>query len=292
MSISRKEFLKSVVGLASLASAPKISASPLGLPIGIQLYTVRNDLIADFEGTLKNLAAMGYGEVEASVASEGHIDFNGGSLREFKSKIDHAGLRVPSCHFGPPKDDAEWAKHIETAHDLNLEYMLCATPPKKTDSLSAWKRAAEFFNHLGSKCREAGLQFAYHNHNHEFRVYEGVVAYDELLRATDKDLVKMEMDCFWTTFAGKDPVHYLRQYPGRFPLLHIKDLKPGYKPTTGDFKGNPFSEVGTGVVNWKRIFDAASTGGLKHYYVEQDMWDRPSLESARISVEYLKALDA
>ncbi len=291
MSISRKDFCKAIAGLG-FASFHGMSASPLGLPIGIQLYTVRNDLAADFEGTLQKLAAMGYQEVEASVSTEGQIDFKGGSPRDFKAKLEQARLRVPSCHFGPPKDDTEWARHIDTAHDLNLEYMLCATPPKKTQSLDAWKRAAEFFNHLGTQCHNAGLQFAYHNHNAEFRVYDGVIAYDELLRSTDQHLVKMEMDCFWITFAGKDPVTYFQQYPGRFPLLHIKDLKPGYKPTTGDFKGNPFSEVGKGVVDWKRIFDAASTAGVKHYYVEQDMWDRPSLESARISVEYLKGLRA
>jgi len=291
VSISRKEFLKSI-GLAAFAFARKVSASPLGLPVGIQLYTVRNDLVADFEGTLKKLAAMGYREVEASVAKEGHIDFSGGSPQDFKHKLDVAGLRVPSCHFGPPKDDAEWAKHIETAHVLNLEYMLCATPPRKTNSLDAWKRAADFFNHLGKQCRAAKLQFAYHNHNAEFRTYDGVIAYDEILRSTDEDLVKMEMDCFWATFAGRDPVHYFQRNPGRFALLHIKDLKPGYKPTTGDFKGNPFTEVGKGIVNWKRIFDAAPSAGVKHYYVEQDMWDGPSLDSARISAEYLKRLQA
>lgn len=292
MTISRKEFLKSAAGFAGLLCARDMAALPLGLPIGIQLYTVRNDLMADFDGTLRALIAMGYREVEVGVVSEEQIDFHGGSPREFKKRIDNAGLRVPSCHFGPPTSDAEWDKHIETAHELNLQYMLCATPPDNTNSLDAWKRVADFFNHLGSQCRNAGLQFAYHNHNHEFRVYDGVVGYDQLLHSTDKNLVKMELDCFWMTFAGKDPVEYLHRHPGRYPLLHIKDLKPGYKPTTGDFDGNPFSEVGSGVINWKRIFDAASIGGLKHYYVEQDEWDRPSLESARISATYLKNLQA
>jgi len=287
--ISRKQFVKSLAGFAGLTSVRQISANPLGLPIGIQLYTVRNDLQRDFQGTLQKLAAMGYGAVEASVTSEGSIDFNGGAPREFKSKLDQAGLLIPSCHFSPPKDDTEWARRIDTAHELKLEYMLCAAP-FKTNSLDAWKRASEFFNHLGEQCRDAGLRFAVHNHNAEFRVYEGVIAYDQLLKSTDKNLVEMEMDCFWTTFAGQDPVKYFRQYPGRFPLLHIKDLKTGYSPTTGEFQGNPFVEVGNGVVNWKRIFDAASVAGLKHYYVEQDRWDRPSLESARISVDYLKKL--
>ncbi len=289
MSISRKEFLTTLAGLASVRSS---WASPLGLPIGIQLYTVRHDLEADFDGTLRKLVAMGYQAVEVGIVPDGRIDFGGGTPHEFKKRSDQVGLRVPSCHFGPPKNEAEWAKNIKIAHELGLKYMLCATPPSNTDTLDAWKRVSEFFNRLGRQCREAGLQFAYHNHNHEFRVYDGVVSYDELLRSTDKDLVKMEMDCFWATFAGQDPVKYFQQYPGRFALLHIKDLKPGYKATTGDFNGNPFAEVGNGVINWKRIFAAASTGGLKQYFVEQDQWDRPSLESARMSVEYLKKLQA
>jgi sugar phosphate isomerase/epimerase len=168
--------------------------------------------------------------------------------------------------------------------------MLTTSHSQWTKSLDGWKRTGEFFNGLAKQCRDAGFQFAYHNHNFEFRVYDGVVAYDELLRSSDKDLVKMEMDCFWTTFAGKDPAEYFRNHPGRFPLLHIKDLKPGYQPTQGNFKGNPFIEVGSGTIDWKRIFSAAREGGLKHYYVEQDMWDRPSLESAQISITYLQKL--
>ena len=100
----------------------------------------------------------------------------------------------------------------------------------------------------------------------------------------------MQMDCFWTTFAGKNPVEYFHQHPGRFVMLHIKDLKPGFAPTTAGFKGNPFTEVGTGVIDWKKIFAGAPEAGVKHYYVEQDMWDRPSLESARMSFDYLKNL--
>ncbi len=289
MKLSRSEFLKLLAGTASMRA---ISANPLRLPIGIQLYTVRNDLTANYAPTLKKLVAMGYREVEGGMTSDGRLDFNGGKPRQFRKMLDEAGLRIPSCHFGVPANDAEWNNNIEIAHQLGLQFMLCAAPPKETNSLNAWKRSAGFFTHLGALCRAAGLQFAYHNHNAEFRMYDGVIAYDELLRSSDPELVQMEVDCFWMTFAGKDPVAYFQKYPGRFPLLHVKDLKPGYKPTTGDFKGNPFCEVGTGIIKWKRIFEAAKQGGVKHYYVEQDMWDRPSLESARISAEYLKKLQA
>jgi sugar phosphate isomerase/epimerase len=289
--LSRSEFLKLMAGLAGSACVPHAWANPWGLPIGIQLFTVREDLKSDFAGTLRKLVAMGYKEVEVSFTEAGNIDFNGGTAQEFRKMLDDVGLRAPSCHFSVPKDDAEWSGNIERAHVLNLQYMLCNAPKGGTDSLDPWKRNGDFFNHVGKLCRNAGMQFGYHNHNHEFSVYDGVIAYDELLRSTDPELVKMELDCFWMTFAGKDPVEYMHKYPGRFPLLHIKGLKAGYEPTTGrDFKGNPFTEVGNGVINWKRIFDAAPKGGLKHYYVEQDRWDRPSLESAAISADYLKKL--
>jgi len=286
--ISRNEFLKSAVAGVFL-SGGRAGANPLGLPIGLQPYTVRNDLKADFEGTLRKVAAMGYKEIELS-GGEGYGDFNGRKPAELKKILDDIGLRAPSCHYGAPKDDAGWARNIEDAHTLGLEYMLSTTRSEWQKSLDGWKRTGDFFNHLGKQCRDAGMTLAYHNHNFEYRVYDGVVGYDELLRSSDKDLVKMQMDCFWTTFAGKDPVTYFHNHPGRFVMLHIKDLKPGYQPTTDGFKGNPFTEVGTGVIDWKKIFAAAPEAGVKHYYVEQDMWDRPSLESARMSIDYLKKL--
>lgn len=288
MKISRSEFLKSLAG--GLALGRRVAAaSPLGLPIGLQPYTVRNDLKADFEGTLKKVVAMGYREIEVSGGEE-YGDFNGHKPAELRKILDTVGLRAPSCHFGAPKDDDGWARNIESAHQLGLEFMLSTAPSAWRSSLDGWKRTGEFFNGLAEKSRAAGMGFAYHNHNFEYKLYDGVAAYDELLRSSDKDLVKMEMDCFWTTFAGQDPVEYFQRHPGRFVMLHIKDLKPGYKPTTGGFQGNPFTEVGTGVIDWKRIFRAAPGGGVKHYYVEQDMWDRPSLESARMSIEYLQKL--
>lgn len=287
--INKREFLKSAAGMAGLLIARgPAQANPLGLPIGLQPYTVRNDLKADFLGTLKKVAAMGYREIEVSGA--GYDNFYGYQPAELRKILEDTGLHAPSCHFGAPENDAQWGRNIEAAHQMGLEYMLCGTPPSGSKSLEGWKRTADFFNGLGKQCRAAGFQFGYHNHNFEFRVYDGVVGYDQLLKSSDPDLVKMELDCFWITFAGKDPVDYLTRHPKRFVMLHIKDLKAGYKPTTGEFKGNPFTEVGTGVIHWKPIFEAARHASVKHYFVEQDMWDRPSLESARMSIDYLKKL--
>jgi sugar phosphate isomerase/epimerase len=290
--ITRTEFLKSSAGLTALFAVARSRAAgnPLGLPIGIQPYTVADSMKADLTGTLRKLYDMGYRDIELA-GGPAYGDFYGHKLTEVTKILRDSGWKSSSCHFGAPRDDAEWARNIEDAKQYGVHFMLCAGAPKSARSVDGWKRTSELFNHLGEMCKKAGMQFAYHNHNFEFRVYDGVVAYDLLLQSTDKDLVKMELDCFWATFAGADPVKYINSNPGRFALLHLKDLKPGYQATTGwDFKGNPFAEVGSGTIDWKRILKAASHKGLKGYFVEQDQCDRPSLESARMSAEYLKKL--
>ncbi len=280
-SSNRREFL----GFTALAAAAASTASakPFGLPVGIQPWTVRNELQRDVDGTLKQLAAMGYQEIEVAVP------FYGKQVAELRSLLKSLGLSSPSGSFAYPKDDSEWDRSIEQAATLEMKYMITSAPSQWQKTLDGWKRAATRFNELGARCRKQGMVFAYHNHHFEYKVLDGVVAYDELLRSTDPASVVMEMDTFWTIFAGKDPVEYFQKYPGRFPLLHIKDLKSGYPPSTDAVKGNPFAEVGQGIIDWKRIFKAAKAG-LKHYFVEQDRWDREPLESARMSCDYLKKL--
>jgi len=289
MPFSRRTFLALTGGASAALLNSGAMAKPLGLPLGLQPYTVRNDLQADFLGTLKKVVAMGYEEIELS-GGPGYGDFYGHKPQEVKTILSDVGLKAVSCHYRSPETDAIWATDIAEARALGMKYMVCSTPPAGPRSAEFWKKTAADFNRLGKQCADAGIQLAYHNHNSEFRVYDGEPGYDLLLRESDASLLKMQMDCFWLTFAGHDPVRYFERYPGRFPLLHIKDLKPGYAATTGEFEGNPFTEVGSGVIDWKRIFKGAPAAGVQHYYVEQDMWDRPSLDSARMSAEYLKKL--
>ena len=277
MNTSRREFL----ALSGLAANMAL-ARPLGMPIGIQPYTVRNELAKDLEGTLKQLAQMGYQAIETSVP------FYGKEAAQLRSLLKSVGLPSPSGQFADPKDDAAWARSTEQAAALGMKYMIVTAPKEWTTSLDGWKRVAERFNKLGAQSGKAGLAVAYHNHHWEYKVYDGVVAYDELLRLTDPELVKMEMDVFWTTYAGKDPLEYFDQHPGRFPLWHIKDLKKGFPPSTEKVQGNPFAEIGAGIMDWKRLFGAAPKAGVRYYFVEQDQWERPPLESARMSCEFLK----
>jgi len=288
--LNRREFLRaSALGLAAVAGGSmgsrNLLAAPYGKPIGLQLYTLRNELAKDVPGTLRQVAETGYKEVEI-------YDFFNRDSVAMRQLLRDCGLSAPSAHYQVPQIKSSWDKQIEYAKAISLKYMVNAIIfPHERKSLDDYKQLADVFNKAGEQCQKAGIQFAYHNHNFEFKTYDGVAAYDELLRLTDPSLVRFEMDCFWVTRAGHDPVAYFEKYPGRFPLLHIKDLKKGYPTTVEDaFQPGPFAPVGQGIIDWKRIFAAAPKGGMKHFFVEQDECDQPPLESIKISFDYLKKL--
>jgi sugar phosphate isomerase/epimerase len=269
---------------------------PLRLPIGLQLYTVSDRLETDFDGTLHRVAAIGYQAVEFAHFPEGRT---GAALRH---ALRAEGLRCVSAHFAPPNQDvADLRAHVEPqiafAADMGLKYVVYpfvslpkAGPIREQVAaleLTDWHRNADMLNTVGALAKSAGLRLAYHNHNMEFRAFDGVVAYDELLRRTQPDLVDMEMDCGWVVAAGADPVRYLREHAKRFPLLHIKDVVPA--PNT-ELKMLS-TEVGRGMIDWKAVFAAAHAAGLVQYYVEQEPpFARSSLESVQDSYRYLRNL--
>lgn len=284
---TRRQFLREVPATLARAAAlagTTLRANPQGLPIGLELYTVRTELEKDFPGTLHKVAAIGYKEVEL-------YGFLNKPAAEIRQRLGDSGLTSVVAHYDLTLKD-RLTREIDYAKELGLHYMLIAwLKPEERRSLDDYKHHADFFNHAGGQCKKAGIQFGYHNHNFEFKTYNGVLAFDELLRRTDPHLVQIEMDCFWITYAAKDPVEYFRKYPGRYPLLHIKDRKPGYGVSVDvDDKPGPFTEVGRGVIDWKPIFAAVPVAGVKRCFVEQDFCDGSPFESARISYEYLKNL--
>jgi len=242
----------------------------------------------DLDGVLKKLTEMGYGEIEGPTTPFPTMFFNR-TPAEFRRLLDEHGLRCRSAWMSPSSSEPEWEKQVEDARQIGLQYLVVDREP---DSLDEYKRVAESWNKLGELCRQAELQLAVHNHFRVFKSFNGARGFDVLLKETDPKLVTFELDCFWVVFAGQDPVKLFKRYPGRFSLLHIKDMKPGYKHSVDTVVGQPFTEVGRGIIDWKRIFAAAPQGGVKHYFVEQDLCDRPPIESARISCEYLKSLTA
>ncbi len=287
--MKRRDFLRnSALGLGAVAASAThvhLLANPYNMPIGLQLYTLRDDLAKDLEGTLTQVAAIGYKQVEL-------YDNYGKDSRAMRKLLKDHGLVAPSGHYVVAQIETNWPQQIEYAKAIGLKYMVNAIlQPEQRKNLDDYKHLVDVFSKAAEETKKAGIQFAYHNHNFEFQTVEGVMPYQFLLEKLDPSLVQFEMDCFWVTHSGHDPVDFFNKYPGRFPLLHIKDLKTGHPPTL-DFDAQPglFAEVGKGTIDWKRIFEAAPKGGMKYFYVEQDYCEIPPLESVKISYEYLHNL--
>jgi sugar phosphate isomerase/epimerase len=257
---------------------------------------VREVLPKDYEGTLRQLGAIGYREVEAA-------GFFGHSPSEVKSAMDHAGLKCVSAHY-PLKDLLPRVDEtIQFGIDLGLVYIVCASPWFKDPSrvkdpgsraardamtLNDWRWNAEQFNQIGQRVNEAGIKFAYHNHMAEFRSENGVVFYDELLRGTDPAKVTMELDCGWATVAGKNPADYLTRYPTRFSMLHVKEFN--LKGWTVGSEPPPSTEMGRGTIDYRPIFEAAKKCHIEHAFVEQEEFDMPPMEALKIDADYMRAL--
>jgi sugar phosphate isomerase/epimerase len=291
MELNRRDFIaRTALGLGALATCgvPDLAADPCSIPIGLQLFTVSDHLEKDLVGTFKKVAEIGYRDVEIG----GTFDYYGKKPAELKKMLNDSGLRPLSVHYTDEQLKTQLEKSIADARECGITYIgLASLDEQDRKSLDAIKRDAEWFNHLGEAVNKAGGHFFYHGHNFDYANVGGVIEYDELLRRTDPKLANFQLDCFWCVRAGKDPVDYFNRFPGRFIQLHIKDLKPGYPPSTGgDVRPGAFTEVGQGVIDWRRIFKAAPKGGLRHYYVEQDSTDRDSLISAKMSYDYLHKL--
>jgi len=302
--LSRRAFLeRGSLALAAMslhaARAADAPVGPLGKPIGLQLYTVRDAVAKDLPGTLRALAGIGYREVElAGIAPI--------SAKDLRKILTDCGLTAPSMHASMADLQTGLQQRIDYAKAIGAEYLVCAfpwtadsrfrdNPGKAVLSLASginlddWKWNAEQLNKIGAEAAKAGLRCGYHNHNMEFRSYDGVVAYDELLRLTDPALVTMEMDIAWVVTAGADPVKYLKKHANRISLLHVKEVRKDLR-TMVDRVQAQTTEVGSGKIDWKHTFKAMEPGLIKHYFVEQENFERPPLEAVKVSFDYLKTL--
>src|SRR5580658_9176503 len=297
--ISRRAFLKTASASAACAalwnSAPWLMADPLGLPLGLQLYSVRAILPKDYEGTLKQLSALGYREVEAA-------GFFGHTPAQVKQAMEQAGLHCVSAHYPMVQLQPHVDEIIQFGKDLGLDYIVCASPglkdpsgvkdPSRADresmTLEDWRWNAEQFNHIGERVHAAGMKFAYHNHTPEFRSENGVVFYDEVMRLTDPAKVSMELDCGWAVVAGANPVELLTRYPTRICMLHVKEFKLTGTTTAAD--PPPSTEMGRGTIDYRPIFEAAKMASIKHAFVEQEQFDLPPMEALKVNADYMRAL--
>lgn len=241
--------------------------------IGVQLYTLRSLLAKDFEGTLAALARIGYREVEFA----GLYDRSPADIR---AVLEREGLMAPAGHY--PLEDLrdDPNRTLDTAAELGHRYVVVAwLAEADRDSADALRRTAETFNRIGGAAAARDLRFAYHNHDFEFQPVGNELPFDVLLAETDPGLVWYEMDLFWITKGGKDPLDYFARHPGRFPLVHVKDMAAGEKMV----------EVGAGAIDWPRLFARRAQAGIEHYFVEHDEPGEP-LASVTASFEYLRGL--
>jgi sugar phosphate isomerase/epimerase len=310
---SRRQFLQKAGTLAAgglvYSKYPRLSFfenRPAGHAVGLQLFTLFNTIDKDVPGTLKEIAGIGYQEIESAFSMKG--GFYGLKPKEFEALCKDSGLSWLSHHvsgapfkmppggfrnpgadtskqpappprrFPPSKNLKEnFQEIIDNAAEGGLKYLVCASIPlSTTDEIN---QAIEILNKSGEAAKKSGIVLCYHNHVHEFEPVDGKLPYDLLLSQTSPDILKFELDLGWATKAGVDPTELFAKNPGRFPLWHVKDITADKKEPT---------EVGNGIVDFKRIFAKAKIAGMQHFFVEQDGAPKP-IENITASFSYIKA---
>jgi sugar phosphate isomerase/epimerase len=287
--IDRRSFIVQIAALATSGIAMQAcrSASSTSVSrgvawkdaIGLQLYTVRDLLQQDFEGTLEQVAQIGYKRVEfAGLYNRTPV--------QVRALLDRLGLSAPSAHVGVNLLRQSLPAQIETAKALGHEYLTAPSYPLPRNGTTAdWQRVADEFNRWGAACRDAGLKFAFHNHSAEFQLVDGKPGMEILLAATDPALVNYELDIFWARHAGFEANDLFERHPGRFVMWHVKDMRD---PTGA----KAMVPVGGGSIDFASIFQRAGRSGLKHFFVEHDNAAQTggSLASIRASYQHLRTI--
>ncbi len=288
--MNRRSLLLALLASGASRFAQAAAASPRIARPGVQLYTVRKQMQADFRGTLAALAAMGYAEVEFA-------GYFGHAPADIKALLKELNLASPSAHIGDTLFGPDAQRTIDDALTIGHRYLVCAyVQPEQWRDMDGWKRRVDTFNKAGELCRKAGLQFAYHNHHFEFATINGQRPYDLLLAGCDAKLVQMELDLCWAAAAGQDPLTLMRQHPGRFPMVHLKQLTgpllaPGQDVLAMSFDEAKLkmTEVGPGLIDFPRLLADPASAGIRHFFVEHDD-PRNAMESVAKSLRFVQGL--
>jgi sugar phosphate isomerase/epimerase len=272
-----QRLLPQLLRIGTLCAGAPASANIHVKDIGIQLYTVRTEMLADPVGTLKQLAKIGFKELESARSDKGN--YYGLKAKEIRKITRDLGMVLRSGHIHVDKD---WKQSLEEATETGQEYIISAVLPSQGQTVDHYKESAEAFNKLGEESKKAGLHFGYHNHDSEFANVNGTVLYDVLLQYTEPSLVTMEMDLGWVVAAGKDPFQYFNQHPGRFHLWHLKDMDKVQQKSV---------EFGMGKVDIKGLLRHARQSGMKYFFLEQEEYAHSAFESVQIDYDYLAKLD-
>jgi len=241
--------------------------------VGLELYTVRDETGRDFAGTVRKVAALGYPAVEFA----GYGDL---SAEEMRDLLAETGMRAAATHVGLAALEADFDREIDYCRTIGCSNLILPWLPLEQRSPDFLAALAPRLNEFGRRARAAGITFGYHNHDFEFVLEGGQSLLARLLDATDPELVTLELDVYWAAYAGSDPIELLRHYAGRVPVIHLKDMDSERR----------YTEVGDGTLKIKEIVTAAVDGGTSWLIVEHDAPTLPSLESAKRSLENLRAL--
>lgn len=283
MSNSRRDFLRNSA-LAGLAmSVPfrnqLMAMAPTGKPYGMQLWTVKEALAKDPLAVLKHLSASGYKQIESFEGDKGI--FWGMKNTEFKKTMDGLGMKIVSAHCDHVNN---FERKAAEAGEIGMKYLICPWVGPQ-DSLDKYKRLADQFNTCGEIAKKNGIRFAYHNHDYSFKALNGVVPQDLMIQNTNAALVDFEMDMYWTVAAGVDPIAYMKKFPNRFKLVHVKDL---VKLDKGEHES---CIIGKGTIDYKSLLPQATQQGVQYFIVEQEAYTGTTeLDAAKADAVYMKTL--
>jgi sugar phosphate isomerase/epimerase len=280
----RRDFIQlSSLGFLGLYSCGLPNFKNSNRTLGIQLYTIRDAISEDPEKSLERLTHLGFTQLEIYGYNG---SFFGKTKKEFQAILKNTGQQVISSHHTTGMLHAEkgtllsnWEQSVEDLHDIGAKYMVCSYLSPEERTPENYRKLPDLLNRSGETAKQAGMQLAYHNHDFEFEKFDDRQnIYDFILENSSPELVKMELDLYWISKAGFDPLVYFEKYPKRFPLWHVKDMKAGSKD---------FAEIGKGTIDFKRIFEAREKAGLDYWFLEQDSSDKDIFESIAISKKYI-----
>lgn len=283
--MQRREFIQSsalaAAGLLALPSLAKAAAKGKS-EVGLQIYTLRDTIFKDPKGVLKQVADFGYKKLETFAYKDGSIF--GMPFADFGKYIKDLGMKVTSGHYGidQAKSDS-WEKAVTDAKSIGQDYLVVPyLVESERKTIDDYKRVCATLNKAGEVAKKNGMKFGYHNHAFEFETLDGQLPYDVMLKELDPKLVDMEMDIFWVVNAGQDPIAYFDKHPGRFTQWHVKDMDKSDKMRNAN--------VGSGTIDWKKIFANAKKSGMKHFYVEQESYPGAPIDSVGASIKYLNTI--
>ena len=292
---NRRDFIKmgAYVAAGSLiipavSCAPKKNETAEAIPpppppkmgVGLQVYSVRNQLTEDFAGTMKKVADIGYQLIEGYGLGSDGLFLGKHTASDYKKVIDDLGMKLVATHCGYFSHE-EAASTIDAAKIAGIEYLVTPyIPDGIRTNIDGYKAIAENFNKIGELCNAAGIKYGYHNHAFEFEAMEGQIPMEVLIQETQEGLVTFEADLFWTTIGGYNPLELINKFPGRISLFHVKDATVEKGEAT----------VGLGTIDFKSIFTAGKQSALKYYFIEDER-EEGVFENIKADFDYMNAQD-